>query len=315
MPMNLRKSVKELRGAANMTQKELAERVEKSPSWVVDLERGKTAPKTVEDVVDLADALKAEPIELLAAKLADQMELPEVGPEVREAAEIWFKRKAPDEGSTIKRAAPRSRIEIEEEAERVAHAVFPEAYEAVEAIPVQALMKGDQAAMGAFRDYLDAPVTFAAVPPGDPESRFGAAIGGMSKYENDRFFIHIREGVLQAAKNGDGRSRFTIAHEIAHCCIHAKEMKQAEEAVFRDYNMTASDSLASGLKIYESPEWQANTFASAFLMPEEPVERWLRMKKCAQADTFSIQEFSKKFDVSFQAARIRMERLFAKKGR
>ena len=68
--------------------------------------------------------------------------------------------------------------------------------------------------------------------------------------------IRIREDVYYAACNGDGRARFTIAHEIGHFMLHTP-----------DAIVLCRMEVGQKLKPYEDPEWQANTFASELLMP------------------------------------------------
>ena len=66
--------------------------------------------------------------------------------------------------------------------------------------------------------------------------------------------IVIREDIYNKACAGDGRARFTIAHEIGHLILHTNE--------------TISLCRMEGkvqLKPYENPEWQADTFAGELL--------------------------------------------------
>lgn len=63
----------------------------------------------------------------------------------------------------------------------------------------------------------------------------------------------IREDVYNDALIGNGRARFTIAHEVAHYVLHGSGIVLARGD--------------SDIKIYQDPEWQANVFASELLMP------------------------------------------------
>ena len=97
--------------------------------------------------------------------------------------------------------------------------------------------------------------------------------------------IRIREDVYEGAIYGLGRDRFTIAHEIGHLLLHTKgDIKLARSG--------------NKVKPYESPEWQANCFASELLMPERLISK---------DDT--IQSIMERFQVTQTAARVRLEKL------
>jgi hypothetical protein len=74
-------------------------------------------------------------------------------------------------------------------------------------------------------------------------------------------------GVYEAMLDGDGRARFTAAHEIGHGVLHAKEITheiahRRVEGLYR----------RSDIRAFENPEWQANAFAAALLMPTAAVK-------------------------------------------
>lgn len=72
--------------------------------------------------------------------------------------------------------------------------------------------------------------------------------------------IYIKESIFNEACTESGsRSRFTIAHEIGHFVLH-----HALNMI--DFSRTSNH---FAHKIYEDPEWQADTFAGEFLMPTE----------------------------------------------
>lgn len=82
--------------------------------------------------------------------------------------------------------------------------------------------------------------------------------------------IKIRESVYEGARNGNGRDRFTIVHEIFHFLCHGR----------------ARISLARNpdeVKPYENPEWQADAFAGYFLMPKHLIlglDAFQVMRRC-----------------------------------
>lgn len=68
--------------------------------------------------------------------------------------------------------------------------------------------------------------------------------------------IKIREDVYLGAISGNGRDRFTIAHEIGHFILHKPE------------NIAlARNEIVEAIPAYKNPEWQANTFAGELLAP------------------------------------------------
>ena len=68
--------------------------------------------------------------------------------------------------------------------------------------------------------------------------------------------IRIRQDIYRAACDGDGRARFTVAHEVGHFILHTPDsivLCKMEEG--------------QKLNAYEDPEWQANYFAGELLAP------------------------------------------------
>ncbi|VAW45852.1 hypothetical protein MNBD_GAMMA03-26 [hydrothermal vent metagenome] len=89
------------------------------------------------------------------------------------------------------------------------------------------------------------------------------------------------------------RQRFTLAHEIGHIILHHK-LEEGEDFQQVDYRKNNID--------FDPKEYQANSFAAAFLMPKELVKKaWNELK--------SVDDFSAVFKVSKQAAAIRLNDL------
>uniref|UniRef100_E6VH73 IrrE N-terminal-like domain-containing protein n=1 Tax=Rhodopseudomonas palustris (strain DX-1) TaxID=652103 RepID=E6VH73_RHOPX len=95
----------------------------------------------------------------------------------------------------------------------------------------------------------------------------------------------IREDVYDAAVADNPRHRFTVAHEAGHALMHVGTLNR----------MPASD---GKVPAYRDPEWQANRFAAALLMPRQLV------KKCR-----SVEEIMQRFGVSREAAELRIKTL------
>lgn len=92
--------------------------------------------------------------------------------------------------------------------------------------------------------------------------------------------IVIREDIYERARLGEGRDRFTIAHEIGHYILHSNEVV-ALTRVYPDEK----------IKPYEDVEWQADAFAGELLCPSS-----------ALTPNLTIDEIADKYGVSRQAA-------------
>lgn len=84
-----------------------------------------------------------------------------------------------------------------------------------------------------------------------------------ANYNPNTHIMKIRNSVYNNACNGNGRDRFTIAHEIGHFFLHS----EVDLALSRIENHSA-------VPAYRNSEWQANAFASAFLMPDHIIAPW-----------------------------------------
>ena len=89
--------------------------------------------------------------------------------------------------------------------------------------------------------------------------------------------IVVRKSVYLKAAHRDGRSRMTLAHELGHLVMHG--------GVQSNPRMIDRNKPAPTFKHYESAEWQANKFASLFLMPIDLVRQFsssLELAECCQ---------------------------------
>lgn len=101
-------------------------------------------------------------------------------------------------------------------------------------------------------------------------------------YDPINNIMKIDEEVYLKAYNGDGRHRFTLAHEIGH--------------YFTCDEITYARSSRDNIPAYCDPEWQANTFAAELLMPSDKIKN------------MSVEEIVSKCKVSKQAAKIALEK-------
>lgn len=100
--------------------------------------------------------------------------------------------------------------------------------------------------------------------------------------------IYIKESVFnEAARKKYCRAHYTIAHEIGHFILHR---------ALNTLNFARTSETGS-YKVYEDPEWQADTFASELLMPYE---------QCLE---LSPQEIRRKYHVSKAAANTRYRKM------
>ncbi|MFA7415236.1 MAG: ImmA/IrrE family metallo-endopeptidase [Rhizobium sp.] len=81
-------------------------------------------------------------------------------------------------------------------------------------------------------------------------------------------FIQIREDVYTRALAGDGRARFTVAHELGHFFLHTGI------PLARSFK-------GDGVQIFSKSEPQANQFAAEFLMPRSQLWRGISASEVA----------------------------------
>jgi len=102
------------------------------------------------------------------------------------------------------------------------------------------------------------------------------------------------------ACRGEGRPRFTMPHESYHGIKHRRQIQRAlvdagELVLYRRRT----------IEPYRDPEWQANYFAAAVLMPLTIVHELARK----QSRELLPLTMARVFKVSWAAARIRLEKL------
>jgi len=114
---------------------------------------------------------------------------------------------------------------------------------------------------------------------------------GRTEFTHDTVIITVKKSVHDKAYWGDGRSRMTLAHELAHGVLHYGV------TMYRSTNATGTTAL-SRLNAAESAEHQAKVFAAAFLIDDK-----------VAATLSSPEEISLEFVVSLEAAQICFERL------
>jgi|InofroStandDraft_1065614.scaffolds.fasta_scaffold00110_117 Zn-dependent peptidase ImmA (M78 family) len=113
------------------------------------------------------------------------------------------------------------------------------------------------------------------------------------KLENDiSGVLDVRNNTITVeACHPEQRQRFTIAHEIAHFCLHQSKEDLFEDKIF-----------FRGVDI-NSLEYQANEFAGELLMPEDVFYEQIRQ------GNKSIERLATHFGVSTLAIRVRARNL------
>lgn len=295
-------TIKETRIARGLSQADLGLVVGWTRTRVVDIERGKVLPGSAAEFIALGVALGIDPIDLklqaIQAEVGQRFHLENGSID----AETPFVTMEPV--YSIK-ARPMRSAEIEAKAEAFAAKRWEKHVEQGAAMPIEDLLAG-------FDDIgpdlgIDQRVEFERHPTA---SNGAIDMEGWAKAIEDGVIeISVRADVFDRALEGHGRSRFVVAHEVAHAALHHRLMAERPgEPLFRDAVCTATERLAPGARIYESPEWQANTYASALLMPTDAVRAFIRAH--AQRDSeCGVGEIAEHFRVSRQAAEIRMRKL------
>jgi Zn-dependent peptidase ImmA (M78 family) len=101
-------------------------------------------------------------------------------------------------------------------------------------------------------------------------------------YDPQQNFMCISNKTYVDATNGNGRARFTLAHELGHYILGVDKVILPRSSI-------------KNLKIlaFQNPEWQANTFASLFLALPDIIRNF-----------HNAFEVSEKCGLSYQASDI-----------
>jgi len=98
--------------------------------------------------------------------------------------------------------------------------------------------------------------------------------------------LSLRSDVYDGLCEGNGRDRFTACHEMGHYFLHRSTLNRAPAV--------------KQIPIYRDPEWQANAFAAAVLMPRQHFRHDYGG---------SIRAVAAEFGVSLEAAKLRVKKL------
>ncbi|WP_166838685.1 ImmA/IrrE family metallo-endopeptidase [Rheinheimera pleomorphica] len=99
--------------------------------------------------------------------------------------------------------------------------------------------------------------------------------------------IRVKRSIYDKACDGDGHCRFTMAHELGHFFLHSNQTPAAY-----------ARGQAPQHKVYEDSEWQADVFASEFLIDSRYVNE--------DSDPYEVSIL---FGVSLQAAQMKIHKI------
>jgi hypothetical protein len=117
----------------------------------------------------------------------------------------------------------------------------------------------------------------------------------------------LTESTYKEAYRGFVRPRFTVVHEIGHAILDGKQLR-----VIHSLGLTVSRHSRTDLRPFEDPEWQADAFAAAALMPSELVIRLISsfsQDRTLKAEAEAVAAIKEKFNVSQPAAKRRLSDL------
>lgn len=106
--------------------------------------------------------------------------------------------------------------------------------------------------------------------------------------------------VYAGLEEGMGRALFTASHEIGHVVLHAAELSRTGTCLPNTKAITLAR--RTDILPYQDPEWQANYFASALIMP---VIELMQLER--EHGVLTVTLLVETFSVSAAAARTRLK--------
>jgi hypothetical protein len=122
-------------------------------------------------------------------------------------------------------------------------------------------------------------------------------LGGVTDITNRT--IELPSSTYKKLEKGVPQAKFTVAHEFGHAYLHGKNQNFSQFPSRENLTFTRRGQL----RPFEDPEWQANNFASAVLMPARTMWMLYRQKKMIPEDVMDL------YQVSWSAATRRVLRL------
>lgn len=314
--------IAEQRNRAGLTQAAAAERFSKSKATLVSIEHGRVLPRTPEEVVDLARIVDGDVVVAMSKYLYERSNTPPWLPEdifddaaiavcedIARANERRAARESDRPNDSIVSAPPASYRDICERVEGVFRAVVEDHhYENGFLFPLRRVL-GSQDGLDSLSSGLQLkhPLRFEVAEDG-PWWEGATSFEPDEATDGFEYVVRARSDVWARALAGNGRDRFTLAHELSHVVLHHELLgREGGAAAFRDSFETAGETARRhGVAVYRSPEWQAQVGASAILMPSEKLRQF-----AAEAEHLDVVHVARAFGVSRTAAQIRISKFAA----
>lgn len=121
--------------------------------------------------------------------------------------------------------------------------------------------------------------------------------------ETRQKMVTLSPQTYEKAIQGQGFARFTVAHEIGHAVLHQRLLMTK---LFHSSSHGDQLSNTEHFETYCHPEWQANEFAAAVLMPQSGMS--LLRQRYVRREEF-LAKVTDVFKVSPAAASYRLEKL------
>lgn len=122
-------------------------------------------------------------------------------------------------------------------------------------------------------------------------------LGAEAHFDPETGELILDESTYIGLLDDEGRDRFTVAHEIGHVVLHRPYYKSISRRRRQAILLNRSQ-----VKPYQHPEKQSDVFASEFLIPTHHASQLI-------LEGATVQDFSRIFLVSWDAARVKMERV------
>ena len=186
----------------------------------------------------------------------------------------------------VPRVRPRSKRQIESLSERILDSYKPNLLKVPGRLPV----------LDFFESYL--PEKY------ELDTGVGELADGIEGLTSPDGQVLVNEETYRNACNSrksfkeHGRARFTIIHECGHGIMHRNELRSRMISTGKLVLHRRPD-----LPAFLDPEWQANYFAGALLMPRRAIKVLAEKEKSLLLPEIISDEFG----VSYTAAKVRMD--------